>query len=164
MELRAALVEALVKLPPGTPGRVSKAAAVAGVKRETASRKLSADPSIDEEAARRRAAVAVVPEVVAGLANRARSPEFSDAVAAAATEAVNALRKTLEIDSESPGVLLAKNGAAKLLLELAGRPATAGNLRARAEAADGRAVEVEGNGGGIAELVGRVLGAGGSRG
>lgn len=156
--MRAALVSALVSIPPGTPGRVSKAAAVAGVKRETASRALSKDPTIEEEASRRRSAVAVVPEVETGLATRAR-PELSDAVSAGALEAVTALRATLAVDSEAPGVLLAKNGAAKLLLELAGKPAPAGVLRARAEAGDGRAVEVEGRAGsGIEGLIGRVLG------
>jgi hypothetical protein len=163
MDLRSALVEALTKIPPGTPGRVSKAAAAAGVKRETASRKLSADPTIEDEAARRRAAIAIVPQVVAGVAKRAAQPELVDAIAAGAIDAVDALRKTLAIDSEAPGVLLAKNGAAKLLLELAGRPAP-GVLRARAEDGEGRAVEVEGSGLGLEGLLAKVLGNAGPAG
>jgi hypothetical protein len=101
------------------------------------------------------------PSLPASLASPAPSP-LVEAVAAGAPEAVERMRAILRIESESPGVLLAQCKAAQLVLEVAGRPAPVGALRARAEASDGRAVEVEGTGPGIEGLVARILGGGAS--
>lgn len=183
---REALLAALATAP-----TVAEAARVAGWQRTYVARLLRDDPAFVLEVERRRAS-AGVPALPkrgervgpqpnrrgrgsvelateprpAGIAPLPASAEPASplvaAVAAGALEAVECCRAVLRVPSEAAGVLLAKNGAAKILLEMAGRPAPVGALRARAESADGRSLEIEGSGPGIEGLVARVLGGGAS--
>lgn len=154
-EKRAALVEALA-------GGLSKAKAArkVGYTREHVSRLWAKDPELRLEVERRRAATAVVPEVATPATTERAREELVDAVSSGALEAVARAREVLAIKSESPGVLAAQAKMAKLLLDVAGRPAPIGTVRVRAE--DGaKAAEVEGSGPGLEGLIAQVLGGGG---
>lgn len=156
-EKRAKLVQALA-----SGMSKAQAARAAGYTREHVSRLWAKDEQLRADVERRRGELAVVPEVATPATTEKARGALVDAVAAGALEAVERAREVLALKSSSPGVLAAQAKMAKLLLDVAGRPAPIGTVRLRREDG-GKAEEVEGRGPGLEGLIAQVLG-GGSRG